>query len=188
MRARPASGGPASLTDVRSPEDILACLRKHLPLVLKRPGSGSSGHLEAMLPESGLAGRFLSQVATSVGCCMVFEMPLAQERCLGLQNQHGSWEKTLEQGRWWGPQWRTVTGLGPSVHTSSLPCHLGWVIAFWVGLPRGRTQYGQKEVPHCRWDRGGNECRGAGSLPAQSHPEGQACLGVSPECSRGGRP
>lgn len=74
MRARPASGGQASLTDVRSPEDILACLRKRLPLVLKRPGAGSSGHLEAMLPERGLVGSFLSQVATSMGCCMVFQM------------------------------------------------------------------------------------------------------------------
>ena len=57
----------------RSPEDILACLRKHLPLVLKCPGSGSNGHLEAVLTESGLVGRFLSQVATSMGCCMVFQ-------------------------------------------------------------------------------------------------------------------
>lgn len=191
MRARPASGGPASLTDARSPEHILAGLRKRLSLALERPGSGSRGHLEALLPEKGLVGRFLSKVATHMGCCvLVFKHRNASETRMVA----GSPEPTQKLGE--NPGTGKVVGspLGNSDGAGGF--HMG---VFSPTLPRlvdcllGRSSTGQDAVwlersPPVPSDRGGNSCRWAGSLPPQSHPEGQACLGVSPERSPGALP
>lgn len=92
---------PGFTLDARNPEDILAGLLVMFVSCSERPGSGSRGHLEAVLPEKGPVGRFLSKAALAWAAACSFsnvEIPLKQEWWLGLQNQHRSWERTLEQG------------------------------------------------------------------------------------------
>ena len=101
-------------------------------------------------------------------------MPLAQERCLGLQNQHGSWERTLEQGRWWGPSVESGDRAGAfrtHVFSPMSPwvddCLLGWSStgqdAVWpegspplpLGQRRQRVQGGwQSSSPIPPWGAG----------------------------------
>lgn len=136
-------------------------------LVLKGPDLGSGWQLEAVLPEKGLMGRewshrngkrFLNKVATSMGCCIVISKC---RNASGTREVIGSPEPTQKLGENPGTVKAvglqggvTVAGSGLCSCTFSLPRCLGWMVALCVGLPQGRMQSYQREVPQCHQGRG----------------------------------
>lgn len=172
-----------------------------MSLVRKGPDLGSGWQLEAVLPEKGLVGRewshrngkrFLNKMAMSMDCCIVISKC---RNASGTREVIGSPEPAQKLGENPGTVKAvgfqggvTVAGLGLSSCTFSLPRCLGWIVALCVGLHRAGCSLARENSHSAIRAEDGNMCRWAGDLPPQSHPEGHACLGLSPECYLGALP